>query len=848
MIISAINRFCARHGRLTYTFIGVAIIIPFVFLYGDFGGTLGSGSGQAVHIGEMYGEPINRVQFFKHMDAANLTFFLDYGQPLDRNNEKHARVLAEQALQRLRAIQEAKSQGIDHISSDEVQDKILSIPLFQTNNKFDRNKFNAFKTRFLPAQGLTAKDFDRIIHDNIIVERIEKRVTNGVVVSEAESRAAYLEYFSQCTVQVADFLSYKYLADVVVTEDEVEAYFNEHLEEKYRVPVQNKVQAVVFNSDDYEVKYDIGDDELRAYYDENRDREFGKAQLQIRHILIRSGPEDTEDARVEKRERAAALLDTVRSTGDIETVARTESEDTFSAPQGGDLGFMNVDTLRARYGDAFVTAAEAIGAGEINSDIVESRMGFHILQNVDQRDSVPFEEVRDQIERTLTRQRDEAESVTYYEENKDAKYAKEEVHARHILLKIAPDDSEEVKNEKKAKLETILAEAREKDNFIELAKTHSEDDSNAAKGGDLGFFGRGRMVKPFEDAAYAMEIGEFSDVVETNFGFHIIQKIATRNEQPYADVKNTVISDMRRERKEQAKEAASRDATNFAVRAFTELREIAGKQKAAAFAALCRRYKKARSPLTPLESGYFTADDYNVADIPGYTGNLAKEGMKLNAENPLSEVIESGQYYYVACWQSSRDSYLPAFREKAAPGAANPDAMVLSRHAKLAERDLKNERALRLARDAAQSVYDEVKAALDSGAAFTEAAGDHPFAAQGPFALNQGPGGNNGDVIQSVARETPGGTLAAPMETTTGALLIYVDSHSLPNPQEFAEIESFWNVQYRQQKQQLHLDDYYKELEKKSETTIADDWQYMFEEVADTAAATAPNEGSAATN
>jgi peptidyl-prolyl cis-trans isomerase C len=109
----------------------------------------------------------------------------------------------------------------------------------------------------------------------------------------------------------------------------------------------------------------------------------------------------------------------------------------------------------------------------------------------------------------------------YYEANKDKFSAPEQVKVRHILIKVSPDATEQVKTDAKNKIQSILQEARNGADFSELAKKDSQCPS-AQQGGDLGYFTRGQMVKPFEDAAFALQPGQISDVVETEFGYHII--------------------------------------------------------------------------------------------------------------------------------------------------------------------------------------------------------------------------------------------------------------------------------------------------------------------------------------
>ncbi|MFM2406540.1 MAG: hypothetical protein RL223_4420 [Pseudomonadota bacterium] len=129
----------------------------------------------------------------------------------------------------------------------------------------------------------------------------------------------------------------------------------------------------------------------------------------------------------------------------------------------------------------------------------------------------------------------EDELRKYYDENAARYTAAEERRARHILITADKDAAADVKAKAKARAEELLAEARKNPaGFADLAKKHSQDPGSAANGGDLDFFGRGAMVKPFEDAAFALKPGEISPVIQSDFGFHVIQLEAVRGGQKQA--------------------------------------------------------------------------------------------------------------------------------------------------------------------------------------------------------------------------------------------------------------------------------------------------------------------------
>lgn len=120
----------------------------------------------------------------------------------------------------------------------------------------------------------------------------------------------------------------------------------------------------------------------------------------------------------------------------------------------------------------------------------------------------------------------DSEMKKYYDEHID-EYKKDEVEASHILIKTTDDQNkplpEAEQKKAKEKAEKVLKEVKAGGDFAELAKKYSQDPGSAANGGALGAFGKGMMVKEFEDAAFGMEPGQVSNLVKTDFGYHIIK-------------------------------------------------------------------------------------------------------------------------------------------------------------------------------------------------------------------------------------------------------------------------------------------------------------------------------------
>ena len=158
---------------------------------------------------------------------------------------------------------------------------------------------------------------------------------------------------------------------------------------------------------------------------------------------------------------------------------------------------------------------------------------------------------------------DPAEVKAAYDANARQYGTPEERQASHILIALKPDAKEEEKAAAKKKADALFAQAKANPaKFAELAKANSQDPGSAQQGGDLGSFGRGSMVKPFEDAVFAAKAGDIVGPVQTDFGFHIIKVtgITPSHVQSFDEVKGQIEADVKRQK---ASQTLASDAEKF---------------------------------------------------------------------------------------------------------------------------------------------------------------------------------------------------------------------------------------------------------------------------------------------
>jgi peptidyl-prolyl cis-trans isomerase D len=333
----------------------------------------------------------------------------------------------------------------------------------------------------------------------------------------------------------------------------------------------------------------------------------------------------------------------------------------------------------------------------------------------------------------------------YYNDNIQQFSTPEQVHAEHILLKTDGKDDAAVKKQ----AESLLAQAKGGANFEDLAKKYSEDDASKAKGGDLDYFGRGQMVKEFDDAAFAAKPGDIVGPVKTQFGYHIIKVLDHRQAQtkPLAEVRSQIEDQLKFE---QAQDQAQKAADSIS----SQLKSPADFDKVAR-----------DHGLTVHESGFFQQDE-PIAGI-GLAPNVAQEAFSMKIGD-VSDPIRTPQGYAFVTVLAKQDSYLPKLDEVKAK----------VRDAVLKEKAIDAARQKAASVDAAMKSGDFDKAAKDAGVEVKTT----DFITRGSQVTDIG----QSAAVDAAAFSLPKGGVSDPIVTANGAAIIKVVDKQMPSPSDFA--------------------------------------------------------------
>lgn len=229
-----------------------------------------------------------------------------------------------------------------------------------------------------------------------------------------------------------------------------------------------------------------------------------KEEIRASHLMIR--PEQTGGDKP-ARTIAQALLDSILTMGmSFEELTKVHSQDHFSKDRGGDIFYFTAGQLPYEFEDACYKTP----AGTVHPEVVKTKFGYHIIKVTERKPRIP------------------------------------KIQAAHILVSFMNQDGDVDSAAARAKIEEVAAKLKQGEDFAELAKEYSDDTGTKERGGDLGFFERRMMVQPFDEAAFNLEVGEISDIVETQFGYHIIKLLGKGELQSFEQEKDNLKTILKR--------------------------------------------------------------------------------------------------------------------------------------------------------------------------------------------------------------------------------------------------------------------------------------------------------------
>ena len=233
----------------------------------------------------------------------------------------------------------------------------------------------------------------------------------------------------------------------------------------------------------YIIEKKINEPGIKQLYDRR------KEEFRVSHIMIRPDTLGDEGA----RKKAQAILDSIKNGHIFENMAIIHSDDKFSGVNGGDIYYITAGLLPYEFEDPMYT----LKPGEIYSDVVKTRFGYHLIKVTERQHRFP------------------------------------KIKASHILIGYNNKDGQIDSAAAKNRADSVIAKLNAGASFEELVLEYSDDPGSKDKGGDLGYFERRMMVKEFDEAAFKMEVGQISGLVQTNFGYHIIKLTDKMDTQPY---------------------------------------------------------------------------------------------------------------------------------------------------------------------------------------------------------------------------------------------------------------------------------------------------------------------------
>lgn len=501
MLIGAMREYF-KGLKLILLFVIVAFIATSLFYFGS-GSRKGDG-GRSAAPATVNGEDIPAGRF-QRMQRNYLEYYRrTYRQEITPEMVERlglTQQVINDLVQEALVIQQARREGIT-VSDEDLRLRIQSIPAFQDDGRFSRDRYLAQ----LKQNRIDPGEFETEVRRDLVRQRMEALVKDGIKVSDAEVEQAYMTRFERVRADWASIESAPLMAQVTVSDADAEAYVKTH-EAQFSRPERRGIQYVLIAPKAFAKA--VPDADVEAYYKEHRAEFERPKRLKTAHILVGVPPTGGSEAENKSKAKVEEAIRRSKAGEDFGKLAKELSEDTATAPQGGDLGFVGKGEMVPQFEEAVF----ALKKGEISPQPVRTPFGYHAIKVLDVQDGgvEPFRDAAVKIKEKLGAERSERAAQAKSDEAKPALIAASDFSAEAKKLGVDPK-------------EAVVAR------------------------GD-GIEGVGRDPQ-LEEALFGLAVGGVSPPLKTSGGYVIARVAASfpAGVPPFAEIKDKVVGALRRER------------------------------------------------------------------------------------------------------------------------------------------------------------------------------------------------------------------------------------------------------------------------------------------------------------
>jgi peptidyl-prolyl cis-trans isomerase D len=485
----------------------IAAFVASLFVFGSSGSRMG-GDEARDRVATVNGEsiPIERFQrrYQSYLEAYAQMYRDRFTNELAERLGLPQQVVGDLVLEAL-IVQRAQAEGLA-VTDEELNARIHSIPAFQENGRFSLKRYQ----EILKRRGFNPAAFESEIRREMTRAKVESAVRGGVKVSETELEQAFRMRREEVRAAWALVELAPIVAAASVTDEDLAAYFAKHPDE-FRQPDRRRVQYVTLSPKSFTPT--VTDAEVEKYYREHAKEFESPRQVRAAHVLVRVPETGGSEAEDKARSKIADVIRRAKAGEDFGKLAQQLSEDSGTAPRGGDLGLVS----RGEVVPQFEQALFALKKGEVSPEPVRTPFGFHAIKvsDVQEGGRKPLKDVAGQIRSRLS-----AEAAD--------RAVKEKAEQIRPPLQAAKDFMAEAKTLGLAPVETTMARL---DRVPGLAGTDT-----------------------LEEAAFALAQGGVSTPVTTPAGLVLIKVVGVipAGVPPLGEVKDKVTASVKHQKAETA--------------------------------------------------------------------------------------------------------------------------------------------------------------------------------------------------------------------------------------------------------------------------------------------------------